>query len=372
MGYDQLLLALARSRTLPVPGLAEHAVGFKDSPTRSTCATTGRDARGSERTEDPARREKLLTYVFVGGGYGRARGARRAPGFARRRVDAYPAPPARDALGAGRRRAAGCCRRSTSSWPITPCAELRGRGIDIRRDDAGGGQRDTRALERRGAADRNGRLTAGVARKPILKGAQPAARRARPGARRPVPAGRGMDSVWAIGGLRWPPRPARRHLPATAPARRPPGRVAARNIAAELGIGSPEPFVFTSYARSSTWRYKAVADRQRTFRGFPAWWLARQLPHEPDPGTAQGPRRPRLDHRSAVPPRTSELGRSAIRNGWASYGTTVIVVCMPFSSCSGRLHRACIRPAAARLCGVLTAGCVSSSPAPVAVPTGSS
>jgi len=41
LGYDGLVVALgAISRTLPIPGLADHALGFKSSPTRSTCATT--------------------------------------------------------------------------------------------------------------------------------------------------------------------------------------------------------------------------------------------------------------------------------------------------------------------------------------------
>ena len=69
--YDQLVLALGSvSRVLPVPGLAEHAVGFKSLADaiwlRNHVVETLEEANA---TEDPARRDELLTYVFVGGGY---------------------------------------------------------------------------------------------------------------------------------------------------------------------------------------------------------------------------------------------------------------------------------------------------------------
>ncbi|QNP71818.1 NAD(P)/FAD-dependent oxidoreductase [Streptomyces roseirectus] len=69
--YDELVLAPGSvSRTLPVPGLAEHAIGFK----------TVEEAIGlrnhvieqmdiASSTRDPAVRDAALTFVFVGGGY---------------------------------------------------------------------------------------------------------------------------------------------------------------------------------------------------------------------------------------------------------------------------------------------------------------
>ncbi|MFG3100043.1 NAD(P)/FAD-dependent oxidoreductase [Streptomyces sp. NPDC048182] len=69
--YDELVLAPGSvSRTLPVPGLAEHGVGFK----------TVEEAIGlrnhvleqldiASSTRDPAVRDAALTFVFVGGGY---------------------------------------------------------------------------------------------------------------------------------------------------------------------------------------------------------------------------------------------------------------------------------------------------------------
>jgi NADH dehydrogenase len=69
--YDELVLAPGSiSRTLPVPGLAEHGIGFK----------TVEEAIGlrnhvieqmdiASSTRDPAVRDAALTFVFVGGGY---------------------------------------------------------------------------------------------------------------------------------------------------------------------------------------------------------------------------------------------------------------------------------------------------------------
>ncbi|PRY15239.1 NAD(P)/FAD-dependent oxidoreductase [Kineococcus rhizosphaerae] len=71
IGYDVLVVAPGSiSRTLPVPGLAEHAVGF----TTVEQAVHLRDRvlahlDLAEATDDPAVRARALTFVFVGGGY---------------------------------------------------------------------------------------------------------------------------------------------------------------------------------------------------------------------------------------------------------------------------------------------------------------
>ena len=86
--YDRLVLALGSvSRVLPIPGLAEHGVGFKSLADAIWLRNhVIRDARaGRDATDDAPRREELLTYVFVGGGYAGPRGAGRAAGLRRRR-----------------------------------------------------------------------------------------------------------------------------------------------------------------------------------------------------------------------------------------------------------------------------------------------
>ncbi|MFF3911400.1 NAD(P)/FAD-dependent oxidoreductase [Streptomyces sp. NPDC001848] len=71
IAYDELVLAPGSiSRTLPIPGLAEHGIGFK----------TVEEAIGlrnhvieqmdiASSTRDPAIRDAALTFVFVGGGF---------------------------------------------------------------------------------------------------------------------------------------------------------------------------------------------------------------------------------------------------------------------------------------------------------------
>ncbi|PJM81235.1 FAD-dependent oxidoreductase [Streptomyces sp. TSRI0384-2] len=71
VAYDELVMAPGSvSRTLPVPGLAHHGIGFK----------TVEEAIGlrnhvleqmdiASSTRDPALRDAALTFVFVGGGY---------------------------------------------------------------------------------------------------------------------------------------------------------------------------------------------------------------------------------------------------------------------------------------------------------------
>ena len=80
IGYDIVVLAPgSRSRVLPVPGLAEHGIGFKtvqEAIYLRNHVLAQLDVAASE--EDAARRRAALTFVFVGGGYAGRRGARRA------------------------------------------------------------------------------------------------------------------------------------------------------------------------------------------------------------------------------------------------------------------------------------------------------
>src|SRR5205085_10929739 len=67
------------------------------------------------------------------------------------------------------------------------------------------------------------------------------------------------------------------------------GPAAARNIAAELGIGEPRPFRYRDRASFvNLGRYKAVGQLGRfRFRGFIAWWMARTYHMAQIPGFAR-------------------------------------------------------------------------------------
>ncbi|PWI05985.1 FAD-dependent oxidoreductase [Streptomyces sp. NWU339] len=71
MAYDELVLAPGSvSRTLPIPGLADHAIGFKtleEAVGLRNHVLEQMDIASS--TRDPDVRDAALTFVFVGGGY---------------------------------------------------------------------------------------------------------------------------------------------------------------------------------------------------------------------------------------------------------------------------------------------------------------
>jgi NADH:quinone reductase (non-electrogenic) len=291
--YDQLLLSLGSvSRVLPIPGLSEHAVGFKSLADaiylRNHVVETLEEANA---TDDPGRREELLTYVFVGGGYAGLEALAELQDFAADAMDRYPR-----------------ARLHGMRWVLVEAAgrvlpeidlqlaeyalrELRGRGIDIRLTTtldevgadfarlSGGETLPTRTVV----------WTAGVAPQPILRELNlPLDERGR------VPVDRflrveGLDSVWAIGDCAAAPDPRGGVCPPTAQHAVRQGPVVARNIAAELGIGSPQPFEYVSEASFvNLGRYKAVGRiGERTFRGFPAWWLARSYHMSQIPGNAR-------------------------------------------------------------------------------------
>jgi NADH:ubiquinone reductase (H+-translocating) len=291
--YDQLLLALGSvSRSLPVPGLSEHAIGFKSLADaiwlRNHVIET---LEAANAADDPARREELLTYVFVGGGYAGLEALAELQDFAADAMECYPR-----------------ARLHGMRWVLVEAAdrvlpeidaelaeyavrELRGRGIDIRLGTtleevtadmarlSTGEQLPTRTVV----------WTAGVAPHPSLRSlAVPLDERGR------VPVDdhlrvEGMDSVWAIGDCAAAPDPRGGTSPPTAQHAVRQGPVAARNIAAELGVGESAPFSYKgSAAFVNLGRYKAVGRiGNRTFRGFPAWWLARTYHMSQIPGAAR-------------------------------------------------------------------------------------
>jgi NADH:ubiquinone reductase (H+-translocating) len=291
--YDQLLLALGSvSRVLPVPGLSEHAIGFKTLADaiwlRNHVIETLEAANASE---DPTRREELLTYVFVGGGYAGLEALAELQDFAADAMESYPR-----------------ARLHGMRWVLVEAAdrvlpeidaeladyalrELRGRGIDIR---LGTTLEELTASSARLSTGetlptRTAVWTAGVAPHPSLKGLSlPLDERGR------VPVDehlrvRGMDSVWAIGDCAAVPDPRGGLSPPTAQHAVRQGPVAARNIAAELGVGAPRAFEYRGNAAFvNLGRYKAVGKvGGRTFRGFPAWWMARTYHMSQIPGAAR-------------------------------------------------------------------------------------
>ena len=72
IGYDGLVLTPgSRSRTLPVPGLAQHGIGFKTLAEAILLRNhvLSRLEAASQRPPRDPRRRAALTFVFVGAGY---------------------------------------------------------------------------------------------------------------------------------------------------------------------------------------------------------------------------------------------------------------------------------------------------------------
>ena len=69
--YDSLVVALGGiSRTVSVPGLSEHAVGFKTLAEAIQLRNRVlQQLEFASATSDPDARRRHLTFVFVGGGY---------------------------------------------------------------------------------------------------------------------------------------------------------------------------------------------------------------------------------------------------------------------------------------------------------------
>jgi NADH:ubiquinone reductase (H+-translocating) len=288
--YDQFLVAPGSvSRLLPVPGLAENAIGFKSLADaiwlRNHVIET---LEAANATEDPARREELLTYVFVGGGYAGLEALAELQDFAADAMSRYP----RARLHGMRWILVEATDRVLPATPPDLAAyavrELRGRGIDIRLgtrlEEAGKGY--VRLSTGEEVPTRTCVWTTGVAPHPSLRSLNLPLDE---GGRVPTDEYlrvRGMDSVWAIGDAAAVPDPRGGINPPTAQHAIRQGKAVARNIAAELGVGEPKPFTYRDKGSFvNLGRYKAVGKLGRLkFSGFPAWWMARTYHMSQIPG----------------------------------------------------------------------------------------
>jgi NADH:ubiquinone reductase (H+-translocating) len=279
--YDQLVLSLGSvSRTVPVPGLAEHAIGFKSLADaiwlRNHVVETLEQANA---TEDAARQERLLTYVFVGGGYAGLEALAELQDFAADAMDAYPRARLRGMrwiLVEATDRVLPEIDEKLADYAVR---ELRGRGIEIRLGttleevDADSVTLSTGET----VPTRTVVWTAGVQPHPSLGHLSlPLDERGRVEVDDRL-AVKGMQGVWAIGDCAAAPDRDRGLAPPTAQHAIRQARVVAANVASELGVGEPRRYSYSSKtAFVNLGRYKAVGRLGgRTFSGFLAWWMAR-------------------------------------------------------------------------------------------------
>jgi NADH dehydrogenase len=293
--YDQLVVALGSvSRTLPVPGLAEHGLGFKDLADAIALRNTALwNLEVAEQLEDPEERRGYLTFVFVGAGYAGVEGIAELQDYVADVIDRYPR-----------------CRLDGTRWILVEAEhrimqeipeslaevatrDLRGRGIEIRT----GTRLD--ALDEHSATLSTGERvptrtlcwTAGVKPPPVVErlGLPLTRGRIETDATMRVP---GHESVWAIGDSAAVPDPAKRRRapsPPTAQHAIRQGRVVADNVAASLAGSRVRAFRYrTLGVFVDMGRHKAVATVLGVrLRGFPAWFAARTYHLAMMPGVAR-------------------------------------------------------------------------------------
>ena len=90
--YERLVLAVGSvARTLPVPGLAEHALAFNDLPDAIALRNhVLRELEAADAELDPERARRHLTFVFVGAGYAGVEGLAELNDLVRDALRYYP------------------------------------------------------------------------------------------------------------------------------------------------------------------------------------------------------------------------------------------------------------------------------------------
>ena len=281
--YDQLIVALgSHTRTLPVPGLAEHAFGFKTLA--EAIALRNRLIQAMERAEacdDDRTRAELLTSVFVGAGYAGLEGIAELQDFAEDLLPRYPRCQEhglRFILVEARDRVMPEINPSLAEFATQ---ELRRRGLEVRLSTTLDAVTETAATLSDGEVvpTRTVCWTAGVKPVPVV-------------AELGLPLGQGgrietdqclrvpgVDGVWALGDAAAVPDPAHpdRACPPTAQHALRQGRLVAKNVARAMAGNDPLPFTYkTKGVVVDMGRHQAVAETMGIrWRGFPAWFITR-------------------------------------------------------------------------------------------------
>lgn len=282
--YDQLVVALGSvSRTLPIPGLAEHGLGLKSLP--EAIALRNRVLRNlelAESTEDPVERRAALTFVFVGAGYAGLEGLAELQDFASEVLDLYPRARVhgmRWILVEARDRVMPEVSPSLADFASR---ELTARGIELRTSTTLEEitENTARLSDGEVVPTRTVVWTAGVKPHPVVaKLGLPLNETGRIIVDKTL-AVDGQPGVWALGDNASVPDPAakgKRPSPPTAQHAIRQGRTAGRNVAAALGTGTPTTFKYkTRGVVVDMGQRKAVAETMGLrWSGLPAWFIAR-------------------------------------------------------------------------------------------------
>ncbi len=301
LAYDHLVVALGSvSRTLPIPGLAEHGIGLK-----SLADATGLRNRVlgcldiAESLESGEARAEYLSFVFVGAGYAGLEGLAELQDFAQQAIEHYPhckAQGMRWLLVEAQDRIMGEAPRSLSAFAAK---ELEARGIEIKTSttlesvDARGtvlSEMTRPRTQTRTTVPPNKDAETRVKARTVVwtAGVRPSPAVASLGleldASGRIPTDRGLrvlekQNVWAVGDCAAAPDPARTGevCPPTAQHAIRQGKLVASNIEGALEGREAKPLRYcTKGVVAELGQSKAVAITLGVrLRGRPAWLIAR-------------------------------------------------------------------------------------------------
>jgi NADH dehydrogenase len=276
VGYRDLVVALGSvARTLPIPGLAEHGLGFRDLA--DAIQLRNHVLRRLEAaSSNPAAAERELTFLFVGAGYAGVEALAELSDLVRDALRYYP-----------------LLRGTPQHWVLVDAAPsilseiptrlgeyaatlLARRGVDIRVSTTlESAEADGVTLSDGSRIETNTLVwTAGVRANPALdRFGLPLDERGRVRVD-PLLRVDGRTNVWALGdGARVPNEATPDHPdPPTSQHALRQARRLAKNLA-----GDPRPYSFRMLGQVATLgRYKGIAEVLGVrLRGFPAWWITR-------------------------------------------------------------------------------------------------
>jgi NADH dehydrogenase len=275
--WRELVLAIgAVPRTLPIPGLSEHALSFKSLPDAIAIRNhVLHQLEAADAALDEEERERRLTFVFVGAGYAGVEALAELSDLAEDALRYYPR------LRSSRRRWVLVDAAPRILPEIPPplgdyaASELRKRGVEIHVDTTLESASAGEAVLGNGTRIPTHTLvwTAGVAPNPTLREwSLPLDEKGRIEVDELLRV-RGHEHVWALGDCARVPntRSDAPDPPTCQHALR-----QARRLAKNL-TGPPEPYGYRMLGQVATLgRHKGIAEvLGLRLRGFPGWWVTR-------------------------------------------------------------------------------------------------
>lgn len=295
LSWDQLVLSPGSvPSVIAVPGLVEHAVGFKTLPDAIWLRNRVlRQLETADATVDPRRRRELLTFTFVGGGYAGVEALAEMESLVSDALPTYPNLSRKDL------RWVLIEARSSLLPGLDPKLaryserHLRRRGVEILLDTWLESCVDkTIEVSKPGAAPYVSDTivwATGQRPSPLVSGlglpTDEAGRLIVDDHIRAV----GRADVFALGDAAAVPDPDGGICPGTAQHAVRQAKVCAHNVAANLGIGEPVRFTYRNRGLAVTLgRNQGTAQVYRfTFTGLPAWLMGRSYHLLMMPGMAR-------------------------------------------------------------------------------------